>query len=156
MLVGLDGSARAPTVFRASIDLARQLDARVVLFRAVDIPPEFPAAAAMHRADALGPKLMFDARDELSSLVDVASAHGVEATFHVIASTEAWRAIIDTADTLRVDAIVVGSHGYDVVDRMLGTNAARVADRAHCLVIVVHAALPSVDPSKSGPYRATR
>lgn len=154
MLVGLDGSIRTTTVFRAAMDLALQLGARTILFRAVDVPPEFPPAAATRRRDELAPKLLADARADLDDLAGIARRLGVDTQSHVVRSSEAWRAIVDAADSLEVDAIVVGSHGFGLIDRVLGTNAARVADRAHCLVVVVHAA-PEADPEQSGPHRTS-
>jgi nucleotide-binding universal stress UspA family protein len=153
ILAALDVSMRTTPVLQTAIDLARQYRAPLVLFRAVDVPPEFPPAAATHHADELRPKLLADATKELDELAAVARALGVETTTDVVASTEPWRAIIDAAQSRGADAIVVGSHGYHVIDRLLGTTAARVADRAKSLVIVVHGAPAESAPASSGPYR---
>ena len=45
--------------------------------------------------------------------------------------------IVDIAAELQVDLIVLGSHGFDVLDRVLGTTAARVVNHAPCSVLVV-------------------
>jgi len=90
---------------------------------------------------------------ETLAVVEAASAFAI-VTVGVV-SSETWRAIIDAAEARGADAIVVGSHGYRAIDRIIGTNAARVADRARCLVIVVHEA-PQARPShraSDGPYR---
>ena len=154
ILAALDLSARAQPVFQTAIDLAKQYRVPVVLFRAVDVPPEFPPAAATHHGDALRPKMHADAVNDLDELARLARSLGVETTTHVVESNEPWRAIIDAAKSSGADAIIVGSHGYRVIDRLLGTTAARVADRAKTLVIVVHE--PPVDesaPASAGPYR---
>ncbi len=131
----------------------KQFGAKLILFRAVAIPAEFPPAAAVERSDALGPKMLGDAEQTLRELaIDAA----ISATVRVVSSTEPWRAIIDEADAQSADAIVVGSHGYDTLDRFLGTNAARVADRAHCLVVVVHEPTQKDNAAASrpaSPYR---
>lgn len=49
-----------------------------------------------------------------------------------------WRVILATADDLDVDLIVLGSHGYHGMDRILGTTAGRVANQARCDVLVIH------------------
>jgi universal stress protein F len=49
-----------------------------------------------------------------------------------------WRLILEVADALDVDLIVLGSHGYQGWDRILGTTAARVANLAHRNVLIVH------------------
>jgi nucleotide-binding universal stress UspA family protein len=152
VLAALDTSPRARGVLRTAADLARRFDSRLVLFRAVSVPPEFPPAAATHHLDGLGPKLLDDARRELAAL---AAEAGVDATVHVVTSSEPWRAIIQVADALRAATIVIGSHGYAALDRLLGTSCARVADRAHCLVVVVHEQKPPRRRAAlSQPYRS--
>ncbi len=155
ILAALDTTPRASTVMRTALDLAKQYRASLVLFRAVDVPQEFPPAAATHGRDALGPKLVEDASRELGALASQAKALGVEALVDVVVSAEPWRAILDAAASHDADAIVVGSHGYHVIDRLLGTTAARVADRAQGLVIVVHEppVVASAEASSAGPYR---
>jgi nucleotide-binding universal stress UspA family protein len=134
ILAAVDTSPRAPRVVETAAKLAKQFDAELVIFRAVDVPQDFPPAAATS-GDAVEPKILADAERELAAL---AAAENAKATVRVVASHEAWRAIVEEADALHADTIVIGSHGYHGLDRIVGTNAARVADRAHCLVVVVH------------------
>ncbi len=49
-----------------------------------------------------------------------------------------WRAIIEAGAKLEADLIVIGSHGHGGWDRILGTNASKVADHADRSVLVVH------------------
>jgi nucleotide-binding universal stress UspA family protein len=152
ILAALDATPRAKLVLQTALDLARQYNAPVVLFRAVDVPPEFPPAAATHVRDTLGAKLVDDARKELLDLATISKSLGIVASVEVVSASDPWRAIIHTAEAAGADAIVVGSHGYHAIDRLLGTTAARVADRAQCLVIVVHEP-PAPKAVASGPYR---
>ena len=138
VLAALDTSPRASRVLETAGQLAKQFGAELVLFRAIDVPQDFPPAAAT-RADRVGPVMLEDAERELRRL---AASAGLDAATRVVASHEPWRAILDAADALDADAIVLGSHEYRRLDRLLGTAAARVADRAHCLVVVVHEPLP--------------
>ena len=46
ILVALDASVRAPAVFRRGAELGLVCAAELILFRAVAVPPEFPAAGA--------------------------------------------------------------------------------------------------------------
>lgn len=48
-----------------------------------------------------------------------------------------WEAICQTAGSLGADLVVVGSHGYGGVDRVLGTTAAKVVNHCACSVLVV-------------------
>ncbi|HSQ62394.1 MAG TPA: universal stress protein [Polyangiaceae bacterium] len=150
MLVAVDASSRAALVVRTGAEFARQFGAKLILFRAVPIPPEFPPAAATHHADELAPKLLADGERELRELSSGMGNGNIEV--RVVAASEPWLAIVAEADAQKVDAIVVGSHGYRLLDRILGTNAARVADRAHCVVMVVHEPVTPAAPPSS-PYR---
>jgi len=62
--------------------------------------------------------------------------------FEVIVAVP-WQAICDTARGLESDLVVIGSHGYGGVDRLLGTTAANVVNHATCDVLVVREPAPS-------------
>ena len=48
-----------------------------------------------------------------------------------------WQAISHTAQAIHADLVIVGSHGYGGVDRLLGTTAAKVVNHSPCSVLVV-------------------
>ena len=48
-----------------------------------------------------------------------------------------WNSICAEATSLGVDLIVIGSHGYGALDRLLGTTAAKVVNHADRSVLVV-------------------
>jgi nucleotide-binding universal stress UspA family protein len=48
-----------------------------------------------------------------------------------------WQAICTVAKGMNAELIVIGSHGYGAVDRLLGTTAAKVVNHADCSVLVV-------------------
>ncbi len=48
-----------------------------------------------------------------------------------------WGAICRAGKEHDVDLIVVGSHGYDAIDHVLGTTAAKVVNHADRSVLVV-------------------
>jgi nucleotide-binding universal stress UspA family protein len=47
-----------------------------------------------------------------------------------------WEAICAAARDEHVDLLVIGSHGYSGIDRVLGTTAARIVNHAGCSVLV--------------------
>ena len=47
-----------------------------------------------------------------------------------------WRTVVAAAQREQADDIVVGSHGYGGIDRLLGTTAAKIVDHADCSVFV--------------------
>lgn len=155
ILVALDGSDRAAGVFGAAADMAAHFRATLRPFRAVVVPPEFPAAAAGSRPDPLASHLLETAEAELAELVNGAPA-GVIVEPPLVRVGQPWRLILTVAEEIDADLIVVGSHGYHGLDRILGTTAARVANVSSRNVLVVHdhrdrGAIP--EPTASSPYR---
>ena len=53
----------------------------------------------------------------------------------------AWDGICHAARELDVDLIVIGSHGYGAIDRVIGTTAAKVVNHADRNVLVVRTLL---------------
>jgi len=49
------------------------------------------------------------------------------------------RAILELADTLKIDLIVVGTHGYKGLDILLGSSANAILNGAKCDVLAVRA-----------------
>jgi len=154
ILVALDGSVRAPGVFAAAVELATRFRATLQPFRAVTVPPEFPAAAAGSRPDPLGAHLLERAEDELAKIVSTAPP-GLHVARPIVRFGQPWRAILVMSDEMDADLIVVGSHGYHGLDRILGTTAARVANVSHRDVLVVHGRSHRAEnvEGTTGPYR---
>lgn len=50
-----------------------------------------------------------------------------------------WQGVCEAAHATRADLIVIGSHGYGGLDRVLGTTAAKVVNHAEGSVLVVKA-----------------
>jgi nucleotide-binding universal stress UspA family protein len=150
ILVALDGSERADGVFRGAAELAASLGASLHLLSAVAVPPEFPPAAYTSHVDGLPAYLVTQAEAHLHALALRARHMRVEVI--VRESTQPWRAIIEVADEIGADLIVVGSHGYHGVDYLLGTNAGKVANQARRNVLVVHR--PPEPPAEGGYRRA--
>jgi len=138
LLVALDGSERSPDVLRAAAALARRTGARLILLRAVGIPVPLPVEAYRVSPSELPGLLEQHALDWLQE-VGAQLPEGLLAGVRVRLSN-AWQAICDAAREEAADLIVIGAHGYGVVDRMLGTTAAKVVNHADRAVLVVRAA----------------
>ncbi len=136
VLVALDSSSRTEGVFDAASEIAGRFAARLHPLRVVSIPPEFPAAAAGSLADPLS---TFLANSALEALRHFEGRNPeVDLQEPIVRTGEAWRVILEVADELDADLIVIGSHGYKGIDRLLGTTAANVVNRARRNVLVVH------------------
>jgi nucleotide-binding universal stress UspA family protein len=135
-LVALDSSERADYVFRYAVGLAESLGASIHLLRVVAVPPDFPPAAYISRPDELRGYLLRQAEEHLQEFAKKVPHLSVETIVHE--AMQPWRAIVDVADRIGAELVVIGSHGYQGLDYLLGTNAARVADMARCNVVIVH------------------
>lgn len=143
ILAAIDNSARAAGVLAAAREIARRFDARIHVLRAVYVPPDIPAGA--HSDDDRGESLMrTNAERELRAVVGDDPEVIVETP--VLSDEPPWRSILAVADRLDVDLIVIGSHGYRGLDRILGTTAARVVNLSARSVLVIHERPDSTGP----------
>ena len=137
LLVCLDGSPREAGVLHAAIALARNSGARLVLFRSVGIPAELPVDAYSMAVDEVPVLLEQRARaalDALAATVPEALRGGVRVEIGT-----PWQSMERAATEEDADLIVIGSHGYQALDRVLGTTAAKVVNHADRAVLVVRA-----------------
>lgn len=139
ILVALDGSARAPTVLEAAAQLAEFAGARLVLYRAITVPPDLPREVLIETDTRLEDVLTGNARSELAELARHLRPELVEKI--VTAFAIPWDGICRSARELDADLIVIGSHGYGGLDRILGTVASKVVNHADHNVLVIRSAL---------------
>jgi nucleotide-binding universal stress UspA family protein len=80
---------------------------------------------------------------------------GIRVARPIVRFGQPWRLILALSDEMDADLIIVGSHGYHGLDRILGTTAARVANVSHRDVLVVHGRSHRADhvEGAAGPYR---
>ena len=134
ILLATDGSPASESASEEAIDLAVQVQARLLVVSVLGASSR-PSEAS---AGAAGPA---DSRDTLTtkaqSIVQRAKAAGADATF-LVWEGEAGEAIVAAAESENADMIVVGSHGRSGVSRFLiGSVSDYVVRHAHCPVMVV-------------------
>lgn len=138
ILVGVDGSPRQKPVLAAAAELARRTRAKLVLIRAVSLPAELPPSAYL-----MGPDEVTKILEKRAQLAVEEAARDVPPDLverlHVAIGVP-WQAICRAAQEEDVDLIIVGSHGYDTLDKVLGTTAAKIVNHADRAVLVVRAA----------------
>jgi universal stress protein F len=139
ILVALDGSKRAPLVLDAAVRLAELTGAKLVLYRAISVSPDLPRDMLVESDSRLEDMLIAYARSDLSRIAEGLRPELVEQT--VTAFATPWDGICRGAREHNVDMIVIGSHGYGGMDRLLGTVAAKVVNHADRNVLVVRTAL---------------
>ncbi|MEP6860339.1 MAG: universal stress protein [Deltaproteobacteria bacterium] len=138
ILVALDGSSRAPQVLAAALRLADMSGAKLVLYRAVGASPDLPREL-LPDGSGLEDVLIRHARAELERIAETAPPAILEGILTGFATP--WDGICTIAKERDVDLIVIGSHGFGVIDRLLGTVAAKVVNHADRNVLVVRTAL---------------
>lgn len=139
ILVALDASPRAPLVLSAADRLAELTGAKLIVFRAVTVPPEMPLDVLEVTDLRLEDLLMRNAAGDLERLTREIPPDRIEKLTYELAT--AWDGICRAAREHSADLIVIGSHGYGGLDRMLGTTASKVVNHADRNVLVVRAAL---------------
>jgi nucleotide-binding universal stress UspA family protein len=135
VLVALDGSPAQTKILAEAVRYAQRAGAQLVLFRAVGIPVELPHAAIGLDPNAIAQVLIDAARADLDAQARSAPP-GVVAGVRVELGTP-WRSILDAARDVDADLVIIGSHGYGGLDRLLGTTAAKVVNHADRSVLVV-------------------
>ncbi len=143
IVVGYDGSDGARRALDRAVELARALSSRIVVVSAAMIPPAVdplspgpvlavePAWAAGLNAEELAERIIAEARAQLEG-------SGIEVEY-APRTGPADDAIIDVADSVGADLIVVGTREPGFVTRLLeGSVSEDVARRAHRDVLIVH------------------
>lgn len=137
VLVGTDGSGTADKAVQAAADLARQLGAQLHI--ATAYRPSGPgmgeaAGAAMASAPTEG--IAREAAESVTESAEATFAEGLQVTRHSV-SGHAADAILDCAEKIGADLIVVGSKGMHGARRFLGSVPNSVAHGAQCAVLIV-------------------
>jgi universal stress protein F len=139
ILVALDGSVRAPLVVEAALRLSERMDATMIVFRAIGIPPDLPRDVLAMTDTTLEDVLRNNAHTDLERLSAAVPRTRLEKIVTAIAMP--CDGICSAAREQDVDLIVIGSHGYHGLDRILGTTAGKVVNRSDRNVLVVRTPL---------------
>ncbi len=138
LLVAVDGSPRQKGVVDAAVALARKTGAKLTLFRSVGLQREVPFSALGLTPENVAEVFEAKTRAELEALQSILPQEvrgGVR-----VALGSPWSAIVEAAREDNADIIVIGSHGYSGVDRVIGTTASKVVNHADRSVLVVREA----------------
>jgi nucleotide-binding universal stress UspA family protein len=133
ILLATDGSPASEAASEQAIDLATQVQARLLVVSVL--------ATASRPSEAAAGQAVADSRASLTTtaqaIVQRAKAAGADATF-LVWEGEPGDAIVAAADAEHADLIVVGSHGRSGVTRFfIGSVSDFVVRHAHCPVMVV-------------------
>lgn len=98
----------------------------------LNVVQEIPTFVTVEIPADLVPKLSGEARDRMQSIVADA---GVEARVEIRSGHPA-QTILDVAEEIGADLVIIGSHKPGLEDYFLGSTAARVVRHANCHVLV--------------------
>ncbi len=118
---------------KPAIDLAvahASDDTRIVLLNVVE---EIPGWASVAIPKEVIQKSTTDAQDELKA---VANASGREMDV-IVRTGHSYTTILDVAEEVDSDLIIIASHRPGLQDYLLGSTAAKVVRHAPCSVLVV-------------------
>ena len=139
ILVPLDGSRLAEQALPCARMLASALSAELVLFRAVSLPLDVSAVLTDAKVDTKIPLDQLDAQAQeyLDKVADGLEEAGL--TVHrVVRQGPAAGAIVDYADEMGIQQIVMATHGYGGISRWVhGSVAERVLQSASVPVVLV-------------------
>ena len=141
ILVPLDGSSLAEQALSCAVMLGRGLPAELVLLRAVFIPFDVQGALvqAGRRVDALAEHLEAEAHGYLRGIAGSLAEAGSRVRCIVLHGPAA-EAIVDYAEEMGIQQIVMATHGYAGLKRWThGSVAERVLQAASVPVLLVRA-----------------
>ncbi len=139
ILVPVDGSATAHKAVEKAAGLAKAFGSQVTAIYVIDPYPFTGLGSdfAYGQAEYLGAATA-EAREATEAAQAALAQAGVPVSTQVIEAHAAWRGILDTAQAVGADLIVMGSHGRRGMEKIvLGSVAQRVLSHAHLSVFVV-------------------
>jgi nucleotide-binding universal stress UspA family protein len=137
ILTCLDSSPRAAHVLAEATDLAKKTGAKLTLFRSVGLPPDLGHEVIGLSAADIMERMLATAKKDLDGFAKQVPPELLDGVSCDVKIGVPWDAICREAQRLEADLIIVGSHGYGALDRVLGTTAAKVVNHADRSVMVV-------------------
>ncbi|MDO8250741.1 MAG: universal stress protein [Rhodoferax sp.] len=139
ILVPIDGSATAHLAVEKAIGLAKVFGSRVTAIFVIDPYPftgvgtdfAYGQAEYLNAATAEANAAIKDAKTAFD-------AAGVSADTSVVEAHAAWRGVVQAAESLQADLIVMGSHGRSGLEKLvLGSVTQAVLSHTRLPVLVV-------------------
>lgn len=139
ILVPVDGSKTADLAVGKAIGLAKAFGSRVTVIYVIDPYPftgvgsDFAYGQAEYLSAATS-----EANAAVKAAKEAFAGASVTVAASVVESHTAWRGIVDAADSLQADLIVIGSHGRSGLEKLvLGSVAQAVLSHTKLPVLVV-------------------
>jgi len=139
ILVPVDGSPTAQLAVEKAIQLAKAFDSRVSTIFVIDPYPFTGVGTDFAYGQA---EYLSAATAEANAAVKAAKAAfmdaGVSVEASVVESHSAWRGVVQAAESMQADLIVMGSHGRSGLEKLvLGSVTQAVLSHTKLPVLVV-------------------
>ena len=139
LLVPVDGSSPSTAALKCAIEVAKAFGGSITVITLFDPYPGI--TAGLEFAFAQEPYLdaiRAEADRTLKTACELIEAGGLKADARAIESQQIWRGIIEMAESIKADLIVIGSHGRSGLDRLvMGSVTQRVLQHTKQPVLVV-------------------
>ena len=139
ILVPVDGSSTSQLAVVKAIGLAKAFGARVTAIFVVDPYPftgvgtDFAYGQAEYLSAATA-----EANAAITAAKTAFEGAGLSVDTSVIEAHAAWRGVVQAADSMQADLIVMGSHGRSGLEKLvLGSVTQAVLSHTHLPVLVV-------------------
>ncbi|ODU08466.1 MAG: universal stress protein UspA [Rubrivivax sp. SCN 71-131] len=139
ILVPTDGSEITAKAVQTAIAMGKLCGASLAV---IAVKEPFPYSA-ISEMQPVPPQEFFDAQERIASanvktVLDAAAAAGVPAEGHTLEALHPWEAILEHADKLGCDLVVMASHGRRGVSALLlGSETQKVLTHGKLPVLVV-------------------
>lgn len=134
ILISTDGSACSEKALFEAINLSKSCNTKLYVMSVVEVNEEY---------EALAPQIVEKADEETKTFLDAAKKcaekENVSCSTIVHRGEDPAHFILEEAEKLKADMIVMGKHGRTKALRKLfiGSVAAKVVSHAHCKVLIV-------------------
>lgn len=139
ILVPVDGSSTARQAIDRAVTIAEAFKSAVTLIYVIDpyaftgVGTDFSYGQSEYLSAATA-----EADAALSAARQVFEAHGIAVQASVVEGHSIYQAILDAAESVNADLVVMGSHGRRGLEKLvLGSVTAQVLSHAHLSVLVV-------------------
>jgi nucleotide-binding universal stress UspA family protein len=139
ILVPVDGSATSQKAIANALAVAQAFKTQVTVIYVID-PYAFTGVGtdfAYGQAEYLSAATT-EANEAIKTAKQAFEGIGITATGSIVEGHAIYRGILDTAESINADLIVMGSHGRRGLEKLvLGSVTAQVLSHAHLPVLVV-------------------
>jgi len=146
ILVPYDGSSYSIKALTRAIEIAHNLDSKIILFSVVNTgyisPPGLLGMIKSKKEKEIikkyGKSLKLNSEKMLKNAVKKCESKGISVSYR-IEEGEISAKILDFAKAKKITLIVIGSHGLHGIGKLktLGSVSRRVSENARCPVLIV-------------------